>query len=175
MLCAKTLVLLILCGAAVADAETYKWIDDRGVVSFTDNPSLIPHKYRTKALNLLNMKSTSSARKREEKILQDELMAPQSDSGQQDSSTTEILRITDGHHLSGTQTDPAPPSMKQPVSAPLGDQPKPTPLGMKQPIPAQPGVQPSQTPAGMKQPIPAPLGDQPKATSLGMEQPVSAK
>jgi len=44
------LPLLILSIAAVADAETYKWTNDQGVVSFTDDPALIPSRYRSKAL-----------------------------------------------------------------------------------------------------------------------------
>lgn len=168
------LMLLILCSAAVADAETYKWINDRGVVSFTDNPALIPHKYRKKALKSLKTKGTTAAREREEKILQNELMTPPADSVQS-SPASPVMQQTNNGHPNGSQTDPAPPGMKQPLPAPLGDQPKPTPAGMKQPIPAPQGDQPSPTPAGMKQPTPAPLGDQPKATPLGMEQPTPAK
>lgn len=149
------LTLLVLCSAAMADAETYKWTDGQGVVSFTDNPALIPHRYRSKALK---MKDKPTAREQEEKTLQYELTTPP------DVTTDESVKPT-----------PAPPSMKQPIPEPLGDQPKPTPPGMKQPMPAPLGDQPSPTPPGMKQPIPAPTGVQPKATPLGMEQPAPAR
>jgi len=46
------LSLLILCSAAVADAETYKWTDDQGVVSSTDDPAQILSRYRSKALKV---------------------------------------------------------------------------------------------------------------------------
>lgn len=46
------LSLLVLCSAAVADAETYKWTDDQGVVSSTDDPAQIPSRYRSKALTV---------------------------------------------------------------------------------------------------------------------------
>ncbi len=167
-------MLLVLCSAAVADAETYKWINDRGVVGFTDNPALIPHKYRNKAFKSPKAKSTTAAREREEKILQNELMTPPADSVQSPPASP-VMQQTNNGPLGGSQADPAPPSMKQPVPAPPGDQPKPTPAGMKQPIPAPSGDQPTPTPAGMIQPMPAPLGDQPKATPLGMEQPTPAK
>jgi len=44
------LSLLILCSVAVADAETYKWTDDQGVVRSSDDPAQIPSRYRSKAL-----------------------------------------------------------------------------------------------------------------------------
>jgi len=174
MIRTTTLMLLILCSTVVADAETYKWIDDQGVVSFTDNPALIPHKYRSKALNELKMKDTPAARERDEKKLQNELATPPADRMQSAPSSPEMQQENNGH-LSGSQTDPAPPSMKQPVPEPLGDQPQATPLGMKQPKPAPLGDQPTPTPLGMEQPKPAPLGDQPTPTPLGMEQPTPAK
>jgi Domain of unknown function (DUF4124) len=44
------LSLLILCCAAVVDAATYKWIDDKGVISFSDNLEKVPTKYRHKVI-----------------------------------------------------------------------------------------------------------------------------
>ncbi len=41
--------LAVLMGAAPVSAETYKWIDDRGTVNFTEDYSQIPKKYRKKA------------------------------------------------------------------------------------------------------------------------------
>jgi hypothetical protein len=165
------LPLLILCSAALADAETYKWTDDKGVVSFTDNPALIPSRYRSKALRVED-NTIRSPREQEEKRLQDELETP--DRAQSPPAPPGMQQPIKGH-LSGDQTDPAPPSMQQPTPAPLGDQPTPTPPGMKQPTPAPLGDQPTPTQPGMKQPKPAPLGDQPKPTPLGMEQPVPAQ
>jgi len=40
---------LILAGATIASAQLYEWTDDRGNVSFTDNPDSIPAKYRNRA------------------------------------------------------------------------------------------------------------------------------
>lgn len=34
--------LLILCSAAVVDAEIYTWTDEQGMVTFTDNPDSLP-------------------------------------------------------------------------------------------------------------------------------------
>lgn len=155
--------LLLLCGATIVNAETYRWTDAQGVVSYTDNPALIPARYRSKAISGAkitnrNLKVQKQQRDQEEKKLQDELAEPQT-----------VTTIGEG------QSSPASPSMKQPIPAPLGDQPKATPLGMKQPLAAEPGDQPTETPLGMKQPIPAALGDQPTETPAGMKQPVPAR
>ena len=147
-------LLLILCGATMVNAETYRWTDTRGVISYTDNPALIPARYRSKATSTFQKQQ----RELEEQKLQAELTESQA-----------VTTIDQG------QSSPAPASMKQPIPAPLGDQPKPTPLGMKQPAAAEPGEQPAETPLGMKQPIPAPLGDQPAETPAGMKQPIPAR
>lgn len=34
-----------------ANSETYKWVDDKGVMSFSDNLSIVPPKYRTQINN----------------------------------------------------------------------------------------------------------------------------
>ena len=52
------LSLLVLCSAAVANAETYKWTDDQGVVSSTDDPAQIPSRYRSKALKVEDIPMT---------------------------------------------------------------------------------------------------------------------
>lgn len=177
--------LLLLCGATAVNAETYRWTDAKGVVSFTDNPSLIPSRYRGKAVSTedittRNLKNRKKNRDREEKNLQDALTAPifvttvessRSTPAPAPSATEQPLK----GHLSGDQVNPAPPSMKQPVPAPLGEQPAATEPGMKQPTPVAPGKQPKPAPAGMKQPKPAPLGDQPTATPLGMDQPIPVR
>ncbi len=41
------LALFVISGAAGAD--TYQWVDEKGVVNFTDDPDNIPKKYRKKA------------------------------------------------------------------------------------------------------------------------------
>ncbi|HBA71699.1 MAG: hypothetical protein A2X82_06700 [Geobacteraceae bacterium GWC2_55_20] len=175
--------LLILCGAAAVNAETYRWTDAKGVVSFTDNPSLIPSRYRGKAVSTddittRDLKNRKKNRAREEKNLQDALTEPMT------VTTVESVRSTPAPpateqplkgHLSGDQVNPAPPSMKQPVPAPLGDQPEATEPGMKQPIPVAPGKQPKPAAAGMKQPTAAPLGKQPTPTPLGMDQPIPVR
>lgn len=39
-------VLAVVAGfTAVAQADTYRWVDDKGVIHFTDNPDRIPSKY----------------------------------------------------------------------------------------------------------------------------------
>jgi hypothetical protein len=177
------LPLLLLCSAAVADAETYKWIDDQGVVSFTDDPNLIPSRYRSKALRdegitirspkVQQELSDQKGKKRHNKLTKSRKVRKPGNL-----KTTPAQLGTQQPvkgHLGGDQVDPSSPSMLQPTSEPLGDQPKPTPPGMKQPIPEPLGDQPRQTPPGMKQPTPAPLGDQPKPTPLGMEQPTPVK
>jgi hypothetical protein len=43
------MVLIVLCLAAgSAAAETYKWVDDKGTINFTEDYSKIPKKYRKK-------------------------------------------------------------------------------------------------------------------------------
>lgn len=175
--------LLILFGTTAVNAETYRWTDAKGVVSFTDNPSLIPSRYRNKAvrsegITTRDLKDRKKNRAREEKNLQDALTEPMIattvESGRSAPAPSATEQPLKGH-LSGDQVNPAPPSMKQPVPAPLGDQPAATEPGMKQPIPVAPGKQPKPAPAGMKQPKPAPLGDQPTATPLGMDQPIPSR
>lgn len=173
------LLLIILCSAAVAVAETYKWTNDQGVVGFTDDPSMIPSQYRSKALKGENttIRSTKVQKelrkkkgtKRQGEIRKLRILVPTGNS--RTKSAPLLIQQPDKGHPGGDQIDPTPPSMKQPIPAPLGDQPKPTPAGMKQPIPEPLGEQPTPTPLGMTQPKPEPLGDQPTPTPLGMEQP----
>ena len=171
------LLLIILCSAAVAVAETYKWTSDQGVVGFTDDPSMIPSQYRSKALkgeNTTNRSTKVRKELRKKKATKRQIrklrILVQAGSSLPQSAPLLIQQPSKGHP-GGDQIDPTPPSMKQPIPAPLGDQPKPTPAGMKQPIPEPLGEQPTPTPLGMTQPKPEPLGDQPTPTPLGMEQP----
>jgi hypothetical protein len=43
------IAITVLCSVMSANADTYKWTDDKGVVNFADDPGLIPPKYRAKA------------------------------------------------------------------------------------------------------------------------------
>lgn len=42
------IAVLILAGAAAAEAQTYQWTDDNGVISFSDDLNAVPTKYRSK-------------------------------------------------------------------------------------------------------------------------------
>jgi len=44
--------LLCLLALSALHAETYRWVDGRGVVSYTDNPLSIPEQYRKKAVRI---------------------------------------------------------------------------------------------------------------------------
>ena len=52
----RSILSLVLCGALlsphIANADIFRWVDDRGVVSFTDNLGNIPAKFRTKAVQV---------------------------------------------------------------------------------------------------------------------------
>jgi hypothetical protein len=175
------IVLLMLWYAALTEAATYKWTDDHGVDSFTDDPALIPSRYRDKALKVKDAaerdpKLSLEQKKQPEKKNGNRPATPRSVTGPASVQSTPAppgMQQTIKGHLGGDQTDPAPPSMKQPIPVDPGEQPKPASPGMKQPIPVPTGVQPKPAPSGMKQPTPAPPGNQPSATPLGMEQPTS--
>ncbi|MDD2309575.1 MAG: DUF4124 domain-containing protein [Desulfuromonadaceae bacterium] len=125
------LSLLILCSAAMADAEIYKWTNAQGVVSYTDDLTKIPSRYRRKALKVEGLPIPGPTRQQEEKVLTDELTTPR-----------KVTTPDSG------QSTPAAPGVQQP--APIGDQPVPAPIGDK-PIPPPLG----------DQPIPVPLGAHP--------------
>jgi len=127
------LLLLVLCSAAVADAEIYKWTNAQGVVSYTDDLAQIPSRYRRKALKVEGLPIPTPIRQQEEKVLKDELTTPR-----------KVTAPDSG------QSTPAAPGKRQPAPVPLGDQPVPAPIGDK-PIPAPLG----------DQSIPVPLGAQP--------------
>jgi hypothetical protein len=164
------LALLLFC-AAVSYAETYKWIDDQGVVNFTDNPRRVPSKYRAKVkksedITIRNPKVRQELLKQNERMRKNQVTTRRSVT-----APDRVEQIT----APPVTEPPAPPGTKQPVPAPLGDQPTPTPLGMKQPDAAPLGDQPNPTPPGMKQPEAAPPGDQPTPAPPGMEQPEPAR
>lgn len=41
---------LVLAGSEAVYAEFYKWVDESGTVNFTDDPTKVPEKYRSQAL-----------------------------------------------------------------------------------------------------------------------------
>jgi hypothetical protein len=173
------LPVLILCSAAVADAEIYTWTDAQGVVTFTDNPARIPSGYISRAqkgedtiIRIPKVRKEPGTRRNRLQAAIPRNRIKTLPAAVQPNPALPRMQPARKGHLGGDQTDPAPPSMKQPKPEPLGDQPTPTPPGMKQPKPEPLGDQPKPTPAGMKQPIPEPLGDQPRPTAIGMEQPV---
>lgn len=191
---AMILTLLILCSAAAADGGTYKWTDDRGVDKFTDNPALIPSRYRGNAVKAeddtsRDPKVLQELREEVEKTNQDRSAMPRAvttaDSEQTAPATPGRQQEIKGH-LGGDQTDPKQQSVNQSLPVPQGrqqeikghlggDQTDPTPPSMTQPLPLPLGDQPKQTPAGMEQPKPTPPGDQPKPMPAGMEQPTPMK
>ncbi len=171
--------LLILCGAAVADAEIYTWTDDQGVVTFTDNPAQIPSRSSStrsgEVISIHPLKARKGLGKRGTRLqaaVPANRIKPAPARVQQKQLALDMQSEIKGH-LGGDQTDPAPPSMKQPRPLPMGDQPKTMSPGMKQPKPAAMGDQPQAAPAGMEQPKPVSMGVQPPPTSSGMEQPDS--
>ena len=175
------LTLMLSC-AAVTCADTFKWIDDQGVINFTDNPAKVPSRYRAKVkksedITIRNPKVRQELWKQNERMRRSRQTPRSVTTSDSVQSTTAPLVMEQPvkRRLSGDQTDPAPAGTKQPVPAPLGDQPTPTPLGMKQPEAAPLGDQPEPTPPGMEQPKAAPLGEQPTPTPLGMEQPEPAR
>lgn len=44
----SVLLAAVFCVSIAAYADTYKWVDDKGVVNFTDNPVNVPKKYQNK-------------------------------------------------------------------------------------------------------------------------------
>lgn len=187
-------LLMILCSAAVSDAEIYTWTNEQGVVTFTDNPALIPSDFSSRSqsggivtIQTHNLRKVPGTQGRKPGRKHMQAIIP----GNRVKSTVaaqprqkQLPQRASVHlpldmqsevkgHLGGDQTDPAPPSMKQPEPLPMGDQPKAASPGMKQPKPVPLGDQPPPTSPGMKQPKSEPTGDQPPPTSSGMEQPDS--
>lgn len=173
------IVWLALCCAAATGAETYKWTDDQGVINFTDDPARVPSKYRSRVetradITIRNRTVRQDLWKQNEKRRPTRPAIPRAGTAPDSLPSTTVKEPVKGE-LGGAQKNPAPPSMKQPVPAPLGEQPTPVPSGMKQPEAAPLGEQPTPTPLGMEQPKAAPLGEQPTPTPLGMEQPEPAR
>jgi Domain of unknown function (DUF4124) len=77
-----TVVLAVTLFTALSvNAETYTWTDNKGVVSFTDDPTLIPPKYRDKAkkaddITIRNLKVQQELKDQQERARQEELNQP---------------------------------------------------------------------------------------------------
>jgi len=77
-----TLVLVLMLFSALSvNAETYTWTDDKGVVSFTDDPTSIPLKYKGKAkkgddITIRNPKVQQELKDQEERARQEEQNRP---------------------------------------------------------------------------------------------------
>ena len=74
-------LLMILYSVLSANADTYTWTDNKGVVNFTDDPGLIPPKYRVKVkkgedITIRNLKVQQELKEQEERARQDEINRP---------------------------------------------------------------------------------------------------
>lgn len=174
--------LMILCCATVVNADIYTWTDDQGTVTFTDNPARVP--VRSSGITQAGTKKSlriprqhKEIRKHGKRWSQAVIPGNRAKSvaatiAQQKVVPLEMQSEIKGH-LGGDQEDPAPPSMKQPLSVSPGPQPPPVSPGMEQPKPLDMGPQPTLASPGMKQPPPVQTGVQPPPVSSGMEQPDS--
>jgi hypothetical protein len=54
-------MVLIFSSTALANADTYKWVDNQGVVNFTDNLDAVPRKYRSKVKVTPSVDTSASA------------------------------------------------------------------------------------------------------------------
>jgi hypothetical protein len=75
---------VVLLGASQSYSETYSWTNDIGVLSFTDDPGLIPPKYRAKAqkgedITIQNPKVQQSLKEQELKAKEELNSRPQID------------------------------------------------------------------------------------------------
>ena len=74
-------LVLTLFSALSLNAETYTWTDKKGVVSFTDDPNVIPPQYRGKAkksddITIRNPKVQQDLKSQEERARQEEQNRP---------------------------------------------------------------------------------------------------
>jgi hypothetical protein len=75
------IVMIILSSVMYANADTYTWTDDKGIVSFTDDPGLIPPRYREKAkkgedITTRSPKVQQELKEQEERARQEESNRP---------------------------------------------------------------------------------------------------
>jgi len=186
------IVLLILGLCSPASGETYRWVNDQGVIGYTDDPSRIPSKApvavtpRTPAERLSRQQQADESTRKRPRLQKRSKAQKLNQRAERAASQVKAapakvpqkalpleFQAEVKGHLGGDQKDPAPPSMKQPKPLPMGPQPPPTSPGMEQPKPLPMGPQPPPTSPGMKQPKPLPMGPQPPPTSSGMQQPDS--
>src|SRR5450631_3808076 len=74
-------MVMILCSVMYVNADTYTWTDNKGVVSFTDDPGLIPPQYRGKAkkgedISTRSPKVRQELKEQEERAHQEETNRP---------------------------------------------------------------------------------------------------
>ena len=74
-------LVTIMCNVMYANADTYTWTDDAGVVNFTDDSTRIPPKYRSKAtkgedITIRNPKVQQELKEQEDRARQDEIDRP---------------------------------------------------------------------------------------------------
>jgi len=75
------MLVLTLFTALSVNAETYTWTNDKGIVNFTDDPNVIPSKYRAKAkksedITIRNPKVQQELKEQEERTRQEEQNRP---------------------------------------------------------------------------------------------------
>jgi hypothetical protein len=73
--------MTIMCLVAVANSQTYRWTDDRGVVSFSDDLNDVPAKYRQKVIKqeditIRNPQVREELKQQEERARQEEASHP---------------------------------------------------------------------------------------------------
>ena len=72
---------IVVCSMTYANADTYTWTDDKGVVNFTDDSTRIPSKYSRKAkrsedITIRNPKVQQELREQDERARQDGINRP---------------------------------------------------------------------------------------------------
>lgn len=75
------LAFTIMAAATVAEAATFQWTDDRGVIGFTDDLNNVPARYRNKVrtredITTRNPRIRQELREREERLPRRENAAP---------------------------------------------------------------------------------------------------
>lgn len=72
---------MVLFSVMYANADTYTWTDKKGVVNFTDDPTVIPPQYRGKMrkrddITIRNPKVQQDLKEQEDRARQDEINRP---------------------------------------------------------------------------------------------------
>lgn len=128
------LTLFILISAAIANAETYTWTDDQGVVTFTDNPTRIPSSYGSRAKTGAEItkrppSAHNSIRKQGTYKLQAAIPRNRIVARSKQTGSSQGLP----QPLKGQLEDPAPPGKEQSTPDPPENQPEATLSEMKLP------------------------------------------